>query len=86
MGILQNVPYVPLYLSDDTHILRAEWVNYTTPAGGPFVVYHPSAMIFMYDDGTGIIYSPGIPILWLGIGAAAVVVVVIVGCFVMRRK
>ena len=85
-AILVNVPYVPLYLSDDTHILRAEWVNYTKPAGGPFVAYHPMSMVFMYDDGTGIVYRPGIPMLWLGVGAVAVVVVVIIGVVVMKRR
>jgi hypothetical protein len=43
-------------------------------------------MVFMYDDGSGIIYNPGIPVVWLGIGAAAVVVVIIIGYFVMKRK
>ena len=86
MAVLQNIPYVPLYLSDDTHILRKEWVNYTTPSGGPFTSFNPRTMVFMYDDGSGIIYNPGIPAIWLGVGAAAVVVVIIIGYFVMKRK
>lgn len=48
--VLDNIPYVPLFLSDDTHVIRKEWVNFTTPPGGPFAVYNPRTMIFMYDD------------------------------------
>jgi len=48
---LDNIPYVPLFLSNDTHAMRAEWVNYTTPAGGPFSAFNPRSMIFMYDEG-----------------------------------
>jgi len=51
-AVLDNVPYVPLYLSDDTHALRAEWLNYTMPAGGPFTAFNPRTMVFMYDNDT----------------------------------
>jgi len=46
----QNIPYIPLFLSDDTHAIRAEWTNYTIKPGGPFTSYNPQTMIFMYDD------------------------------------
>jgi peptide/nickel transport system substrate-binding protein len=49
-AISENIPYVPLFLSDDTHAIRAEWVNYTTPPGGPFTSYNPRTMVFMYDS------------------------------------
>lgn len=45
----QNIPYIPLFLSDDTHAIRAEWTNYTIKPGGPFTSYNPQTMIFMYD-------------------------------------
>ena len=46
----QNVPYVPLFLSDDTHAIRAEWVNYTKKPGGVFTSFNPQTMIYMYDE------------------------------------
>ncbi|TFG97258.1 ABC transporter substrate-binding protein [Candidatus Thorarchaeota archaeon] len=49
--VLDNIPYVPLFLSDDTHVMRAEWVNYTTPPGGPFTAFNPRTMVFMYNSG-----------------------------------
>ena len=86
MAVLENIPYVPLYLSDDTHILRKEWVNYTTPAGGPFTSFNPRTMVFMYDDGTGITPGGGgdyTLILALGAGILIVALVVVV---MVRRK
>ncbi len=46
----QNIPYIPLFLSDDTHAIRAEWTNYTIKPGGPFTSHNPQTMVFMYDD------------------------------------
>jgi len=85
-AILDNIPYVPLYLSDDTHALRAEWVNFTTPAGGPFTAFNPRTMVFMYDDGTGIVPGGGDMTLIIAIGAGALIVGVIVVVFLVRRK
>ncbi len=83
-AVLDNIPYVPLYLSDDTHILRKEWVNYTTPAGGPFTAFNPRTMVFMYDDGTGI--TPGGDYtIYLLIGAGAIVAVIIIFVILKRR-
>jgi peptide/nickel transport system substrate-binding protein len=89
--VLQNVPYVPLYLSDDTHALRAEWVNYTAPAGGPFTAFNPRAMVFMYDNTHGQTTPTPPPggtdmVLILGIGAGALLVGVVVTYFALRRK
>jgi len=46
----QNIPYIPLFLSDDTHAIRAEWTNYSAKPGGVFTSFNPQTMIFMYDD------------------------------------
>jgi peptide/nickel transport system substrate-binding protein len=87
-AVLDNIPYVPLYLSDDTHILRKEWVNYTTPAGGPFTAFNPRTMVFMYDDGTGITPGGGGGgdyTMYLLIGAGAIVAVIIIFAILRRR-
>jgi ABC-type transport system substrate-binding protein len=91
-AVLQNIPYVPLYLSDDTHALRAEWTNYTAPAGGPFTAFNPRAMVFMYDSTHGAT-TPTTPpgggtdmVLILGIGAGALLIGVVVTYFALRRK
>ncbi|MHA1902653.1 MAG: ABC transporter substrate-binding protein [Candidatus Thorarchaeota archaeon] len=88
--ILEYKPYIPLYLSDDTHAMRAEWVNFTTPPGGPFTDFNPRTMVFMYDSG----FAPTTPtptggvdiVLILGIGAGALIVGVVVTYFLMRRR
>ena len=84
-AVLDNVPYVPLYLSDDTHAVRKEWVNFTTPAGGPFTAFNPRTMVFMYDDGTGIVPASGDITLYLIIGAGAVVAIIIIFVIMKRR-
>ncbi|MBY8998370.1 MAG: ABC transporter substrate-binding protein [Candidatus Thorarchaeota archaeon] len=90
LAVLQNLPYVPLYLSDDTHALRAEWVNWTAPAGGPFTAYNPRAMVFMYDDTFGETTPPPTGgtdfVLILGIGAGALLVGIVVTYFIVRKK
>jgi peptide/nickel transport system substrate-binding protein len=87
-AVLDNVPYIPLYLSDDTHALRKEWVNYTSPAGGPFTAFNPRTMVFMYDDGTGITpggTGGGDMTMYLIIGAGAVVGIIIIFIILKRR-
>jgi ABC-type transport system substrate-binding protein len=85
-AVLDNVPYIPLYLSDDTHAIRKEWVNFTTPAGGPFTAFNPRTMVFMYDDGTGILPGTGGDMtLYLIIGAGAVVGIIIIFIILKRR-
>ncbi|MFW9833409.1 MAG: ABC transporter substrate-binding protein [Candidatus Thorarchaeota archaeon] len=89
IDILNYKPYIPLYLSDDTHAMRAEWVNYTKPPGGPFTNFNPQTMVFMYDSSFGgTTTPPPAPdmVLILGIGAGALLVGVIVTYFLMRRK
>ena len=91
LDILEYKPYIPLYLSDDTHAMRAEWVNFTTPPGGPFTNFNPQTMVFMYDSTFGAT-TPTPPtggtdlVLILGIGAGALLVGVVVTYFVLRRK
>jgi ABC-type transport system substrate-binding protein len=89
-AILDNVPYVPLYLSDDTHAMRKEWVNFTTPAGGPFTSFNIRSMVFMYDEEFGqttTTTAGGIDMLLLvGVGAGALVVGVIITYLFTRRK
>ncbi|MHA1636396.1 MAG: ABC transporter substrate-binding protein [Candidatus Thorarchaeota archaeon] len=43
----ENIPYIPLFLSDDTHAIRAEWTNYSAKPGGVFTSFNPQTMIFM---------------------------------------
>ncbi|MDO8056755.1 MAG: ABC transporter substrate-binding protein [Candidatus Hermodarchaeota archaeon] len=45
-----NVPYIPLFLSDDTHAIRNNWVNYTMKPGGVFTSFNPQTMIYMYNE------------------------------------
>jgi ABC-type transport system substrate-binding protein len=47
-----NAPYIPLFLSDDTHAIRHEWTNYSMKPGGPFTSYSPDTMIFMHNTST----------------------------------
>jgi peptide/nickel transport system substrate-binding protein len=96
VAIMHNVPYVPLYLSDDTHAMRKEWVNYTTPAGGPFASYNPRTMVFMYDNSPAPTTPTTSPtsttptdgdqflVVILGVGGALVVAAVIV--VLLRRR
>jgi ABC-type transport system substrate-binding protein len=91
MAVWEDIPYVPLYLSDDTHAMRKEWVNYTTPPGGPFTAYNPRAMIFMYDEDFGGTTTPppsgGMdPLLLVGVGAGALIIGVLITYFAVRRK
>ncbi|MFW9976035.1 MAG: ABC transporter substrate-binding protein, partial [Candidatus Thorarchaeota archaeon] len=88
-AVLDNIPYVPLYLSDDTHALRAEWVNFTTPAGGPFTAFNPRSMVFMYDSEFGEPTTTPPPpdiLLIVGVGAGALVVGIAITYFIVRRK
>ena len=42
------VPYIPLFLSDDTHAIRKEWVNYTLIPGGIFTSFNRLTMLNIY--------------------------------------
>lgn len=90
-AVKDTCSYLPLYLSDDTHALRKEWVNYTTPAGGPFTSFNPRTMVFMYDETFGETTppptGPGIDLMLIvGVGAGALLVGVVITYFIMRRK
>ncbi|MHA2385734.1 MAG: ABC transporter substrate-binding protein [Candidatus Thorarchaeota archaeon] len=50
VAAVENMPYIPLYLSDDTHALRAEWANFSMKPGGPFTAFAPETLVFMYDS------------------------------------
>jgi peptide/nickel transport system substrate-binding protein len=87
--ILEHKPYIPLFLSDDTHAMRKEWVNYTTPPGGPFTDFNPRTMVFMYDSDMGAATPPpgGVDyVLIIGIGAGALIVGVILTYLCMKKK
>ncbi len=88
LDCLEHKPFIPLFLSDDTHAMRAEWVNYTKPPGGPFTSFNPRAMVFMYDS--GLVTTPptgGVDwVLVIGIGAGALIVGVIVTYLFMKKK
>jgi ABC-type transport system substrate-binding protein len=45
----EHVPYIPLFLSDDTHAIRAQWTNFTLKPGGVFTKFNPQTMIYMYN-------------------------------------
>ncbi len=87
LDCLEHKPFIPLFLSDDTHAMRAEWVNFTTPPGGPFTSFNPRAMVFMYDS--GLVTEPPTGVDWvlvIGIGAGALIVGVIVTYLFMKKK
>jgi len=45
---VELTPYIPLFLSDDTHAIRKEWVNYTFVPGGIFTSMNRLTMINIY--------------------------------------
>ena len=49
--ILSSGPFIPIYLADDIHVLRAEWKNYTIMPGGVIEAYNIWSMIYMYKEG-----------------------------------
>jgi len=46
---LELVPYIPLFLSDDTHAIRNEWENYTFVPGGIFTSMNRLTMLNIYS-------------------------------------
>ena len=46
---VELTPYIPLFLSDDTHAIRKEWVNYTFVPGGIFTSMNRLTMINIYE-------------------------------------
>jgi len=47
---VEIAPYIPLFLSDDTHAIRKEWVNYTLVPGGPFTGFNRLTMLNIYSE------------------------------------
>ena len=45
---VELAPYIPLFLSDDTHAIRKEWVNYTFVPGGIFTSMNRLTMLNIY--------------------------------------
>lgn len=77
----ENMPYIPLYLSEDTHALRAEWENFSKKPGGAFSTQAPETMVFIYDSGGGID-----PIILGGVGAGVLAVGVVSSFIILRRR
>ena len=46
---VELAPYIPLFLSDDTHAIRNEWVNYTFVPGGIFTSMNRLTMLNIYS-------------------------------------
>ncbi|MHA2143387.1 MAG: ABC transporter substrate-binding protein [Candidatus Thorarchaeota archaeon] len=84
----ENMPYIPLYVSDDTHALRTEWINFSTKPGGSFTSMVPETMVFMYDSELGPPTPPEAPdlILLAGVGIGAFVVGVACTYIAFRRR
>lgn len=47
---VELAPYIPLFLSDDTHAIRKEWVNYTFVPGGIFTSMNRLTMLNIYSE------------------------------------
>lgn len=83
---VELAPYIPLFLSDDTHAIRNEWVNYTMVPGGPFTSHNRLAMLNIYSE-----EAPPAPpgVDWTlvgGVGIVCLVVGVAVGYVVTRKR
>lgn len=47
---VELAPYIPLFLSDDTHAIRKEWLNYTFVPGGIFTSMNRLTMLNIYSS------------------------------------
>jgi len=45
----ENVPYIPLFLSDEYHAFRKEWTNYTVMPAGPISYLNSLTMPYIYS-------------------------------------
>jgi ABC-type transport system substrate-binding protein len=45
----ENVPYIPLFLSDEYHAFRKEWTNYTVMPAGPISYLNWLTMPYIYS-------------------------------------
>ncbi|MHA2143384.1 MAG: ABC transporter substrate-binding protein [Candidatus Thorarchaeota archaeon] len=84
----ENMPYIPLYISDDTHAIRAEWTNFSQKPGGSFTTIAPETLVFMYDSELGPPTPPKgpNPILLAGVGIGAFAVGVACTYIAFRRR
>ncbi|MFX0054315.1 MAG: ABC transporter substrate-binding protein [Promethearchaeota archaeon] len=83
----ENMPYIPLYISDDTHAIRAEWTNFSQKPGGSFTTIAPETMVFMYDEEYNPPPAPGIDLILLaGVGVGSFVAGVAVTHITYRRR
>ena len=87
VALKENIPYIPIFLSDDTHAIRKEWLNYTKKPGGVFTSFNPQTMIFMYDSGAVTTPPAGVDyVLLLGVGAGGLIIGVVFTWFIMKKK
>ncbi|MEM1611116.1 MAG: ABC transporter substrate-binding protein [Sulfolobales archaeon] len=49
-AIVSNGSFIPLYLSINTQVIRAEWKNYTLMPGGIVEAYNRWSMLYMYKS------------------------------------
>ncbi|MHA1926123.1 MAG: ABC transporter substrate-binding protein [Candidatus Thorarchaeota archaeon] len=77
----ENMPYIPLFLSEDTHAIRAEWTNFSRKLGGPFTPFAPETMVFMFDSGSGLE-----PFILGGVGVSVLAVAIVSSYVVLRRR
>jgi peptide/nickel transport system substrate-binding protein len=83
----ENMPYIPIFLADDTHAMRAEWTNFSKKPGGPFSIFCPETMVFMYDS--EMYTSPtgfDDPFLILAAGAGAFAAGVVLTYVIFRQR
>jgi peptide/nickel transport system substrate-binding protein len=87
---VEIVPYIPLFLSDDTHAIRKEWVNYTLVPGGPFTSHNRLTMLNIYSEEApppAPVPAPGIDWTLIGgVGVVCLVVGVVAGYLITRKK
>ncbi len=87
VALKENIPYIPIFISDDTHAIRKEWLNYTKKPGGVFTSFNPQTMIFMHDSGAVTEPPAGVDyVLILGVGAGALIIGVVFTWFLMKKK
>ena len=83
---VEIAPYIPLFLSDDTHAIRNEWVNYTMVPGGPFTSHNRLTMLNIYSEEE--VPEEAAEINWPLIAGVAVIclVVGVGGGYIVARK
>ncbi|MFX1368695.1 MAG: ABC transporter substrate-binding protein [Promethearchaeota archaeon] len=82
----ENMPYIPIFVADDSHALRAEWTNFSTKPGGPFSIFCPETMVFMYDSEMYTSAAGTDPVLILTVGVGTFAAGVVLAGVALRRK